>query len=201
MSKSTIPLFPLNGAILFPNTNLPLNIFEERYVDMINFALANGRLIGMIQSKKNKSLYSVGCIGKINSFEESGDGRFVINLIGIKYFKFVKELSSKHKFRMVEAESINEKIKLNYNLSKSEKELLLKKYTLFIKKNTPEADLDFLKTIETETLLKFIAMSSPFSISEKQMLLETYDIKKLNENISILLDFYNNQKRDQMLIN
>ena len=81
------PVFPLNGAILFPNTNLPLNIFEERYIDMVNYALSNNRFIGMIQSKENNEFFSIGCLGKITNFTESQDGRYQINLEGLNRFK------------------------------------------------------------------------------------------------------------------
>ena len=75
-----IPIFPLNGAVLYPETNLPLNIFEDRYIDMVDFALSNKRLIGMIQTDEKGKLFKVGCIGKITSFNETKDGRYLINL-------------------------------------------------------------------------------------------------------------------------
>ena len=92
MKKITIPVFPLNGAILFPDTNLPLNIFEERYIEMINFALANNKTIGMIQLKDGGTLFDIGCVGKINSFSETEDGRYIINLYGQNYFSIINNL-------------------------------------------------------------------------------------------------------------
>ena len=77
------PVFPLNGAILFPETNLPLNIFEQRYIQMVDYALANNRTIGMIQNKDNNEFFKVGCLGKITSFNETDDGRYQINLKGL----------------------------------------------------------------------------------------------------------------------
>ena len=94
MKKIVLPIFPLNGVIFFPNSNLPLNIFEERYLEMIDFSLSSNRLIGMIQTDINNKLYKIGCIGKINSFYETKDGRYIINLIGKNYFSITKQMSS-----------------------------------------------------------------------------------------------------------
>ena len=100
------PVFPLNGAILFPNTNLPLNIFEDRYIDMVDYALANDRLIGMIQTKENKSFFGVGCLGKITNFTDIPDGRYQINLEGIKRFKVKKIYENDHRFICVNGEDL-----------------------------------------------------------------------------------------------
>ena len=101
------PVFPLNGAILFPNTNLPLNIFEKKYIDMVDYALSNKRLIGMIQTKKNKEFFTVGCLGKITNFTETADGRYQINLEGINRFKIKKIIKDDFKFFMVDGKNIN----------------------------------------------------------------------------------------------
>ena len=99
MSKNfNLPIFPLNGTILFPETNLPLNIFEQRYLDMVDFALSTNKKFGMIQSKENGSLYNIGCIGKIISYEETSDGRYLINILGEKYFEVVNEKKNKKSF-------------------------------------------------------------------------------------------------------
>ena len=84
-----LPIFPLNGAVLFPDTNLPLNIFEKRYVEMVDYALARDRCIGMIQTDTNNQLYNIGCVGKINNFNETNDGRYLISLQGINCFKII----------------------------------------------------------------------------------------------------------------
>ena len=103
------PIFPLSGAVLFPKTTLPLNIFEKRYLDMVDYALANKRLIGMIQTKENNELYSFGCLGKITSFNETEDGRYLISLEGLNIFEIKKELKNKHLFRMIDANLISKK--------------------------------------------------------------------------------------------
>ena len=87
-----IPIFPLNGAVLFPGTSLPLNIFEKRYIEMVDYALSKERCIGMIQSDEKDELYNIGCIGKIHSFSETTDGRYLISLQGTNCFKVKKEL-------------------------------------------------------------------------------------------------------------
>ena len=96
-----IPIFPLNGAVLYPETNLPLNIFEDRYIDMVDFALSNKRLIGMIQTDEKGKLFKVGCIGKITSFNETKDGRYLINLEGMNLFLLKKEIDMGFKFRII----------------------------------------------------------------------------------------------------
>ena len=116
------PIFPLNGAILFPNTNLPLNIFEDKYIDMVDYALSHNRLIGMIQTKKNKDLFTIGCLGKITNFTETSDGRYQVNLEGINRFKVKKVLDMKHKFIIIDGEELN----YNSNFKKQTSELSAK---------------------------------------------------------------------------
>jgi Lon protease-like protein len=200
--KLQIPIFPLNGVILFPKTNLPLNIFEERYLEMVDFALANKRMIGMIQTKNNNDLYDVGCLGKISSFDEASDGRYIINLTGLNYFSITKEVVSDYKFRLVQIENINESVN-NYkeNLSKINNEKLIRYYSEFIKDSNSEAEVNFLNKIETDLLVKFIAMSSPFSVAEKQMLLETTNISDLEKNLTALLQLYLSKEKGNNLIN
>ena len=115
------PIFPLNGAILFPNTNLPLNIFEDRYIDMVDYALSHNRLIGMIQTKKNKDLFTIGCLGKITNFTETSDGRYQVNLEGINRFKVKKILDKGHKFIIIDAEELdyNSNFKNNIDIVRS----------------------------------------------------------------------------------
>ena len=95
-----IPIFPLNGAVMFPNTSLPLNIFEDRYIAMVDYALSKDRLIGMIQSNNTGELFNIGCLGKITSFNETNGGRYLINLEGISCFVIKKEVTKQYNFRM-----------------------------------------------------------------------------------------------------
>ena len=108
-----IPIFPLNGVIYFPKTNLPLNIFEKRYLDLINDAYNKDKLMGMVQAKKNSNdVYEVGCLGKISDFQKSKDGRILINLTGISRFKILKEITTKKLYRefQVDYQSFEEDI-------------------------------------------------------------------------------------------
>ena len=116
-----LPIFPLNGVVLFPDTNLPLNIFEKRYLEMVDFALTRDRCIGMIQTTSNNLIYNVGCVGKINSFSETNDGRYLISLQGTNCFKVDKELEKTFNFRIVEAKLLNNLNSTNILLSKNKK--------------------------------------------------------------------------------
>ena len=103
-----IPIFPLNGVIYFPKTNLPLNIFEKRYLNLVSDAYSKDKLMGMIQEKKeNNNVYSIGCLGKISDYQESKDGRILINLTGISRFKILKEISNNKLYREFEVDYKN----------------------------------------------------------------------------------------------
>ena len=121
-----IPIFPLSGVIYFPKTNLPLNIFEERYLDLVNDCFRSDKLMGMVQSKRENSLvYKVGCLGKISDYQETSDGRVLINLTGITRFEITKEITNKKKYREFEVDYEKfhkdildkENIELSYNKS------------------------------------------------------------------------------------
>ena len=172
-----LPIFPLNGAVLFPGTSLPLNIFEKRYVEMIDYALRTQRLIGMIQTDSNKKLYEVGCIGKIHSFNETSDGRYLISLSGENCFKVVEEVETKYSFRIVKFNQL-ENLKEKNSFTKSEKISLLEYYEKYIKIKNLNLDLKEIKGIDCDQLIKFIAMISPFKNIEKQALLESESLKK-----------------------
>ena len=176
-----VPIFPLNGAVLFPGTSLPLNIFESRYIDMINYSFANKRHIGMIQTDNNEKLYNIGCVGKIHSFNETADGRYLISLSGINCFKVLEEIESNYSFRLVKAELIKEDKKDYNNFDTEQKKLILNKFKQYIKRKKINLDLTEIENIEFEQIIKFIAMVSPFKSIEKQSLLETKS----------LIDFYN----------
>ena len=128
-----IPIFPLNGAVLFPKTNLPLNIFEDRYIAMIDYALSKNRLVGMIQSKNTGELFNIGCVGKIISFNETNDGRYLINLEGINCFVLKIELIKTYNFRIVDAMILENKSKKNYKLKSELKNKILDSYKRYIK--------------------------------------------------------------------
>ena len=172
-----LPIFPLNGAVLFPETSLPLNIFEERYIEMVDYALARDRCIGMIQTDERNDLYKIGCIGKIHSFNETNDGRYLISLKGTNCFKVYNELDKNFNFRLVNCEKLYADEIVN-DLSNIKKNELLDKYKKYIRLKNINLSLEEIEGIELSQLIKFIAMVSPFKNEDKQILLET---NKLNE--------------------
>ena len=192
-----LPIFPLNGAVLFPGTSLPLNIFERRYIDMVDYALARNRLIGMIQTDNNNELYNIGCIGKIHSFSETTDGRYLISLQGTNCFKVKKELEKKYKFKLVEAEMLDFEEDKNI-INEKQKNSLLEKYSQYIKVKKINLDLKEIQNIDFNQILKFIAMISPFSDIDKQVLLESMNLndfyKKLKSILALEIVDDNNNK-------
>jgi len=182
-----IPIFPINGAVLFPKTNLPLNIFEDRYLAMVDYALSKNRMIGMIQSKNTGELFNVGCLGKIISFNETNDGRYLINLEGINCFVLKKEIKKKYNFRIVDAMILENKTKKNYEEKEGLKNKILDSYKHYIKEKDININLNEIINIRTEQLAKFIAMVSPFDDIDKQMLLEITETKVFCEKLLSIL--------------
>ena len=194
------PVFPLNGAILFPGTNLPLNIFEERYIKMVDYALSNDRLIGMIQTKKNKKNFDVGCLGKITNFSETSDGRYQINLEGINRYKIKKIINNKYDFITINGEILdynNNVIKKNISLNKK---LLLsfKNFIDFKKINFSTSELSALDTL---SLVKIICVISPLDYLIKQMMLEFNNVDELCENLISVLEIEMNNKNNNFKVN
>ena len=182
-----IPIFPLNGAIMFPGTNLPLNIFEERYIDMIDYSLSKNRIVGMVQHKPNNELYSVGCYGKITVFNETPDKRYFINLEGKDCFKIIKEVNNDFKFRMCEIEVLN-----NYNNNSLKDKLkadLINYYKKYNEIKNINLSLEEVSNLNIVDMLKLIVMVSPFDTSIKQMCLELKSNTELYENVLSTLKF------------
>ena len=194
-----IPVFPLNGAVLFPKTNLPLNIFEERYIDMVDYSLSNQRLIGMIQQKQNGELYNIGCYGKIISFNETIDKRYIINLEGIGCYRVINEVKTDYKFRMCEI-SLYSNFK-DTNLEPDLKPQILEKYKKYNKIKEIDVILEEIAKLELDELLKFIVMVSPFEISIKQMLLELKTNKELYEKVLSTIEIELASSQDLKTIN
>ena len=186
-----IPVFPLSGVIYFPKTNLPLNIFEQRYLDLVNDAYKKDKLMGMVQSKKGDGdVYKIGCLGKISDYQKIKDGRILINLTGISRFKILKEISSKKLYRefQVDYQSFDEDIKSDYyriNIN-----ILMEKAKTFLKRNCL-----LLNWIEFEKLdhiqkINTLAMIAPITNEEKQKLLETISLKNKVETLESIIGFY-----------
>ena len=197
------PIFPLNGAVLFTKTNLPLNIFEERYLDMVDYSLSSNRFIGMIQTREDGSLYDIGCLGKIVGFNETSDNRYLINLFGNSYFRVIKEIDSKHKFRIVDAEILKIKEVDNKDFLKNKfKANIINTYRDYVKNNNIEINLKEIESFEDlELKAKFITMLSPFTTQEKQALLEKYELNSFYETLISILKLYSSGQKDTLSIN
>jgi Lon protease-like protein len=194
------PVFPLNGAILFPNTNLPLNIFEDRYIDMIDYALSHKRLIGMIQTKKDKDLFTIGCLGKITNFTETPDGKYQINLEGINRFRVKKILDNKHKFIMIEGEELD----YNSNFKKKTSELttkLLSNFKNYLSIKKIEFNTSEFESLDALNLAKIICVISPLDYLTKQMLLEFDGSDELCESLISVLEIEINNFGKSLKIN
>ncbi len=187
------PVFPLNGAVLFPGTNLPLNIFEPRYIQMVDYALLNNRLIGMIQKKENDNLFDIGCLGKITNFSEKYDGRYEINLEGLYCFKIIKVDKNNHSFITVNAEPIIAEKNINGTLLKNK---ILSSYQKYLNYKQIKLNLSQFNDLDTINLSKIICILSPFDFLVKQMLLEENNEKEFCEKlISVLeIETQDNQK-------
>jgi len=180
------PIFPLNGAILFPDTNLPLNIFEEKYIRMVDYALSHRRLIGMIQTKENKEFFNVGCLGKITNFTETADGRYQINLEGINRFKVKNILEDENRFIIVEGEEL----KYNSNFKKQRAiigDKLLSSFKNYLRIKKIELNTSEFESLDTLNLAKIICVISPLDYLTKQMLLEFDSSDDLCENLISVL--------------
>tara|TARA_Y100001958_G_C21192237_1_gene520192 strand:+ start:141 stop:794 length:654 start_codon:yes stop_codon:yes gene_type:complete len=178
-----IPIFPLTGAVLFPDTQLPLNIFEPRYVQMVNSALASpDRLIGMIQpssvdSKGSGSLRKIGCIGRISSFNEAEDDRYLITLTGISRFEVHEELDTTTPYRQVIAnyDSFETDLK-DVDLSDIDRSKLLALVKRYLEHKKILADWDIIQQTPTKQIINYSGVLVPFSSEEKQLLLESEDL-------------------------
>ena len=193
-----VPVFPLSNFIIFPKNTVPLNIFEPRYVDMINQSMKTNKIIGLIQPKKNKinsisDLYEVGCLGKITSFEDTPDGRYLIDLNGLSRFKVVKEIKNSKKYRECEVnfddfkkDIILEKEQLKF----SDLELIFKDLKTLFKKRGYIINWKSLEKQSLNEIVNALAMASPFSLEEKQILLESQDLGTRKNKIAEILSTY-----------
>ena len=196
-----IPVFPLSNFIIFPKTIVPLNIFEPRYIEMINESMKSNKLIGMIQPRnlsKDQSepiLHDIGCLGKIISFRETEDGRYMIDLKGLIRFKIIKEIKSSKKYREYEIDCSD----FNHDLEEKKENLKFSDLELIFK------DLKSLfetrgfiinwKELEKQSLdetINALAMASPFTLEEKQVLLEAKNLSIRKNRIAEILSTYTN---------
>ena len=194
-----IPVFPLSNFIIFPKTTVPLNIFEPRYIDMINDSMKSHKLIGMIQPKSSgkkqiiPELYEVGCLGKITSFRETEDGRFLIELKGLVRFKKVKEINTENKYRTLQVEFDNFYQDLDENkedLKFSDLELIFKDLKSLFDKRGFIINWKALEKQSLDETINALAMASPFSLEEKQVLLEAENLNIRKNKIAQILSTY-----------
>jgi len=194
-----IPVFPLSNFIIFPKTTVPLNIFEPRYLDMVNDSMKSNKLIGMIQPKSLTKkqiipeLYEVGCLGKITSFNETEDGRFLIELKGLIRFKSIKEIDTEKKYRVLEVDFRNYNQDLTNekeNLKFSDLELIFKDLKLLFEKRGFIINWKALEKQSLDETINALAMASPFTLEEKQILLEAENLDMRKDKISQILNTY-----------
>ena len=193
-----IPIFPLSNFIIFPNTTVPLNIFEPRYIQMINDSMKSHRMIGMIQPKKSgelkkPDLYEVGCIGKITSFNETEDGRYLIIINGVSRFKIEEEMKSDKLYRSCKVDyqkyikDLDDKIE-KYPIKDLDK--IFKDLKSLFEKKGFMVDWSSLKKQDFSNTLNTLSMASPFSLEEKQALLETKDLITRKMRLEQILQTY-----------
>ena len=192
-----ISVFPLSNFIIFPNTSVPLNIFEPRYIEMIDNSMKTDRIIGMIQPKIQKDgtsqLYNVGCAGKIISFNETDDGSYLIVINGISRFKILKEINNYKSYRECEIsfDEYSEDMKNNYNEIKfTDLELIFKNLKRLFEKKGYVINWKELQKQSLDQTINALAMASPFSLEEKQALLETININNRKIELEKILNTY-----------
>ena len=195
-----IPIFPLSNFIIFPKTTVPLNIFENRYIDMINDSMKTNKMIGMIQPRNSKKslnnvplLHQIGCLGKITSFKETDDGRYLIDLKGIIRFKISKELKSDKLYRICNVNyetylnDLNEK---KEDLKFSDLEIIFKDLKSLFEKRGFIINWKELEKQSLDETINALAMASPFSLEEKQVLLEAENLNVRKNKIAEILTTY-----------
>ena len=192
---SLISIFPLNGVIFFPETNLPLNIFEPKYVALVNDCMKSNKYMGIIQSKKDSSdVYSIGCLGKITENKKTRDGRVLINLVGITRFEIKAEINNDKYYREFEVSydkfkvDIEEKEK-QFNKEKEIK-VLSEKIKNFFRKNGLLLNWKEFEKLDQDQRINTLAMIAPISNEEKQSILESVNIQTKAKTLSEIIEFY-----------
>ena len=205
MKKDDLPkkiaVFPLGNFIIFPKTTVPLNIFEPRYIEMINDSMKTNKLIGMIQPKLLKNsqedsveLHEIGCLGRITSFKETEDGRYEIDLKGIIRFQIIEEKKNEKKYREYKINFENYLQDLDENKEEvkfSDLELIFKDLKSLFEKRGFIINWKALEKQSLDETINALAMASPFSLEEKQVLLETKNLSIRKTKISEILSTYN----------
>ncbi len=188
---NVIPVFPLSGVIYFPKTNLPLNIFEQRYLDLVNDTYKKDKLMGMVQSQRNgNQVYKIGCLGKISDLQKSEDGRILINLTGITRFKILEEVENNKLYRefKVDYKSFEEDLKdTSGDLDTVD---LMNKAKTFFRKNGLLLNWREFEKLDKAQKINTLSMISPVTNEEKQKLLEAITIKDKVNTLESIISFY-----------
>ena len=201
-----IPIFPLSNFIMFPNTTVPLNIFEPRYIDMINDSMKSEKFIGMIQPKsfqdtKNTipDLYKIGCLGKITSFKETESGTFLIELKGVIRFSIINEIESDKKYRLCEVDYNDYETDIDEhkeNIKFADLELIFKDLKALFEKKGFIINWKALEKQSLNEIINALSMASPFSLEEKQVLLEAKNLDLRKNKIAEILTTYSHDLFD-----
>ena len=194
---SKIPVFPLSNFIIFPETTVPLNIFEPRYIQMIDDVMKHERIIGMVQPKevnnKNPKLYDIGCAGKITSFHETEDGRYLIIINGVCRFKILNEPKTNKLYReceVVYSDFHNDTKDQNEEIKFTDLELIFKNLKTLFNKQGYKINWKEIEKQSLDQTINTLSMASPFSLEEKQILLETIDLKDRKKKLEEILKTY-----------
>jgi len=187
---NVIPVFPLSGVIYFPKTNLPLNIFEQRYLDLVNDAYNKDGYMGMVQSKKQgETVYDIGCLGKISAFQKNKDGRILINLTGVSRFRILKEISNKKLYREfhVDYKNFDDDANVKKDIDVSN---LMVKTKAFFKKNGLLLNWKEFEKLDSAQKINTLSMIAPVTNEEKQKLLEAITFENKINTLESIISFY-----------
>ena len=203
-----IPVFPLSNFIIFPHTTVPLNIFEPRYIEMINDSMKANKIIGLIQPKKKNinsipDLYEIGCLGKITSFKEVSSNQYLIELSGLSRFKIIKEVKNNKLYREYEIdfdEFKNDTELLKDELKFSDLELIFKDLKSLFERKGYIINWKSLEKQNFNETINALAMASPFSLEEKQVLLESQNLEARKNKIAEILSTYSHDSFDNTTI-
>tara|TARA_B100000787_G_scaffold54348_1_gene39486 strand:- start:1135 stop:1776 length:642 start_codon:yes stop_codon:yes gene_type:complete len=204
----TIPVFPLSNFIIFPRTTVPLNIFEPRYIKMIDDSMKKNKMIGLIQPKNNNvnsnlNLHKVGCVGKITSFNDLSGGRYLIELNGLSRFKIIKEIVNNKAYRECEInydDFSNDRQSQKEELKISSLELIFRDLKLLFEKKGYIINWESLEKQNLHEAINALSMASPFSLEEKQILLESQNFEKRKNTLAEILNTYVNDNYDHKTI-
>ncbi|MEC7179523.1 MAG: LON peptidase substrate-binding domain-containing protein [Pseudomonadota bacterium] len=187
----TIPVFPLSGVIYFPKTNLPLNIFEERYLSLVNDAYKKDGLMGMVQSHRGgERVYQIGCLGKISDYQEIKDGRILINLTGISRFRIIKEETNQKLYREFKVDYKNFSEDLKNIQNEANTISLIEKAKTFFKRNGLLLNWKEFEKLDQSQKINTLAMIAPVSNEEKQKLLEAITTNDRIKTLENIISFY-----------